>query len=179
LPEQIQNQQRSIKLTEVIRGPLPENIIWVCFKSVVGQAVSLSGAGKLTVCPTHSTQTKHTHIICPHGYSLSDQAEAIAQVFDTENLVYLSVGTDVPDWYQPAIADVLAQFGLRLCNLTDFSVNDEFCSVCQPILSSRLAVFDISASDPIIFYKLGMAHTIRSTLHCSEEKGAPDAYGTG
>jgi hypothetical protein len=137
LPGQIQNWQRSTKLAEVIRGPLPENIV------------------------------------CPHGYALSGQADAIAQTFDTQNYVYLSVRADTPVWYQPALEDILAQFGLKLYDSTDFSSGENFCPICQPVLASHLAILDISDSNPAIFYELGLAQAIGLPCAILKEKGNP------
>lgn len=96
-------------------------------------------------------------IICPHGYSLTHQADAIAQVFDREIYVYLSMSDGTPAWARSTLADVLTQFGLKSHDAIIFPNSEDFCPVCQPLLSSCLAILEISAATPVVFYELGLA----------------------
>lgn len=103
-------------------------------------------------------------MICPHGHSLSDQAETIAREFDTGCYVYISFGDDLPTWYQPAIVDILTQFGLKPYEVINFPADKNFCPICQPIISSQLAIFDVSDTHSTVLYKLGIAHA--NGLYC-------------
>ncbi|HRV91998.1 MAG TPA: sigma-54 dependent transcriptional regulator [Anaerolineae bacterium] len=98
---------------------------------------------------------------CPReGCYLADRLDEITQAFDEENYVYLAVGVSTPGWYQSAIADLLAQFDMKIYNAAEFSANENFCPICQPLLSSRLAIIDISTTASTVFYELGLAHAI-------------------
>jgi DNA-binding NtrC family response regulator len=99
-------------------------------------------------------------VICPCGRSLSSQAETAAQAFDTAAYVYLSAGTMAPPWYQSALEDTIAQFGLTLYKRTSFANQRDFCTLCQPILSSWLAILDVSAANPATFFDLGLVHAL-------------------
>lgn len=108
-----------------------------------------------------SRKSPPNDIICPHtGCSLTEKADTIAGSFDAENFVYLAAADDRPFWYQVTLADTLNQFSLKLYDLQKNQPGEIVCDICQPILSSSLAIIDVSTPDPTTFYKLGLAHAI-------------------
>lgn len=97
---------------------------------------------------------------CPHGYSLTAQANLIAQKFDAKKYVYLSLGPDRPAWHEAAVTSALTPFDLKPYDGTNSVSDSDFCPVCGPILSSQLAILDISTANPATFYELGLAHAV-------------------
>lgn len=99
--------------------------------------------------------------ICPReGCNVTDKLDEIINAFDAENYVYLAVGVSTPGWYQTTLVETLAQFDMKIYRTAEFAANDNFCPVCQPVLSSRLAIIDISTTASTVFYELGLAHAI-------------------
>lgn len=97
--------------------------------------------------------------MCPReGCHVADKMDEIIRAFDSEHYVYLAVGVSTPGWYQSTIMDTLTQFDMKIYRPSEFAMNGDFCPVCQPILSSRLAIIDISTTASTVFYELGLAH---------------------
>ncbi|MCB0192040.1 MAG: sigma-54-dependent Fis family transcriptional regulator [Anaerolineae bacterium] len=100
-------------------------------------------------------------VVCMRqGCYVTDRMDEILKAFDNENYVYLAVGVSTPGWYHSTIVETLSPFDLRVYHPSEFAANEDFCPICQPILSSRLAIVDISTTASTVFYELGLAHAI-------------------
>ena len=112
-------------------------------------------------------------VFCPHGYSLTAMSDLIAQAYDSENHVYLSVGDSRPIWYMVCLKEILAAYRMKLYELPDPIDKKTDCPLCRAILSCSVAIFDFTTRDPLTFYELGLAQA--TGLRCLVlAKGEPN-----
>ena len=99
------------------------------------------------------------NVLCPCQRLLSEQAETIAHMFDSQNYVYAPMSLTVPRWYRRALEEVVLSFGLKLYDPVITAENETFCELCQPIFASQVVVIDIAAT-PTALYDLGLVHAL-------------------